>query len=106
MSTTAKATLAASVLFCVASVVGVHYIQIEEKEVGLLEFTLQPNIDKFVCVQNLRAGVLRDDERRKKKEQRQSNMRELREQNELHEALLKTQEVSKLPSSEPASEDD
>lgn len=87
MSTAAKTTLAASVLFCVASVVGVHYIQIEEKE-------------------NLRAGVLRDDERRKKKEQRQLNMRELREQNELHEALLKTQEVSKLPSSEPASEDD
>jgi hypothetical protein len=34
MSTTAKATLAGSILFCVASVVGVHYIQIAEKEVN------------------------------------------------------------------------
>lgn len=57
-------------------------------------------------MQNLRAGVLRDDERRKKKEQQTLNMRELKEQQELHEALLKTQEVSKLPSSEPISEDD
>lgn len=57
-------------------------------------------------LQNLRAGVLRDDERRKKKEQQTLNMRELKEQQELHEALLKTQEVSNLPSSEPISEDD
>jgi protein PET117 len=49
---------------------------------------------------------LRDDERRKKKEQQKINMRELKEQNELHEALLKTQQVSQLPSSEPISEDD
>lgn len=34
MSTTAKATLAASILFCVGSVVGVHYIQLEEKVVS------------------------------------------------------------------------
>jgi protein PET117 len=51
-------------------------------------------------------GVLRDDERRKKKEQQVSNMRELEEQKELHEALLRTQQVSNIPSSEPASEDD
>ncbi|CAO0795700.1 unnamed protein product [Mucor circinelloides] len=87
MSKAAKATLTASIVFCCASVFGVHYIQNEEKE-------------------NLRAGVLRDDERRKKKEQQTLNMRELKEQQELHEALLKTQEVSKLPSSEPISEDD
>ncbi|KAG2211619.1 uncharacterized protein EV154DRAFT_544466 [Mucor mucedo] len=86
MSTTAKATLAASILFCCASVAGVHYIQNEEKA-------------------NLRAGVLRDDERRKKKEQQQLNMRELKEQTELHEALLKTQQVTSLPSSEPAEEE-
>lgn len=52
----------------------------------------------------MRAGVLRDDERRKKKEQQQLNMRELKEQTELHEALLKTQQVTTLPSSEPAEE--
>lgn len=34
------------------------------------------------------------------------NMKELKEQQELHEALLKTQEVSKLPSNEPISEED
>ncbi|GAA5796903.1 hypothetical protein EDC94DRAFT_510566 [Helicostylum pulchrum] len=86
MSTTAKATLAASILFCCGSVVGVHYIQNAEKS-------------------NLRAGVLRDDERRKKKEQQQLNMKELKEQTELHKSLLETQRVSQLPSSEPASED-
>jgi protein PET117 len=53
----------------------------------------------------LRAGVYRDDERRKKKEQRLLNMKELKEQQELHEALLKTQQVSQLPSSEPVTEE-
>ncbi|KAI8991627.1 hypothetical protein BDF20DRAFT_845628 [Mycotypha africana] len=86
MSKAAKATLLASVLFCGASVVGVHYIQNTEKE-------------------NLRAGVLRDEERRQKKEQQRNNMKELKEQRELHEALLKTQEVSKIPSNEATTED-
>ncbi|CEP18987.1 hypothetical protein [Parasitella parasitica] len=88
MSKAAKATLTASIVFCCASVFGVHYFQNEEKE-------------------NLRAGVLRDDERRKKKQQQQTlNMRELKEQQELHEALLKTQEVTNLPSNEPMSDED
>ncbi|KAI9485726.1 MAG: hypothetical protein EXX96DRAFT_645646 [Benjaminiella poitrasii] len=86
MSKVAKATLTASVLFCCASVFGVHYFQTEEKE-------------------NLRAGVLRDDERRQKKQQQQLNMKELREQQELHEALLKTQEVSNAPSNESIADD-
>ncbi|KAI8891087.1 hypothetical protein K501DRAFT_236094 [Backusella circina FSU 941] len=87
MSTAAKVTLGTSILFCCASIYGVHYSQNAEKE-------------------NLRMGVLRDDERRKKKEQQVINMKELEEQKELHEALLRTQQVSSLPSSEPASEDD
>ncbi|CAO3688421.1 unnamed protein product [Rhizopus stolonifer] len=53
------------------------------------------------------AGVLNDDERRRKKEeQRLMNMRELEEQTQLHESLLKTQSLSNKPSSEPASEDE
>ncbi|KAI8639324.1 hypothetical protein BD408DRAFT_421590 [Parasitella parasitica] len=87
MSKAAKATLTASIAFCCASVFGVHYFQNEEKE-------------------NLRAGVLRDDERRKKKQQQSLNMRELKEQQELHEALLRTQEVTNLPSSESISDED
>ncbi|KAI8990251.1 hypothetical protein BDB01DRAFT_780673 [Pilobolus umbonatus] len=87
MSTKAKTTLAGSILFCCASVVGVHYIQLSEKE-------------------NLRAGVFRDEERRRKKEQRKLNMQELKEQTELHQALLQTQQVSNLPSNEPISEED
>ncbi|RCI04144.1 hypothetical protein CU098_012352 [Rhizopus stolonifer] len=75
MSRAAKATLLGSILFCVGSVFGVHYLQNEEKA-------------------NLRAGVLRDEERRKKKEQQALNMKELHEQQELHEALLKTQHIS------------
>lgn len=49
---------------------------------------------------------MRDDERRKKKEQQTLNMLELKEQQDLHEALLKTQEVTNLPSSEPISDED
>ncbi|KAI9279114.1 hypothetical protein BY458DRAFT_532241 [Sporodiniella umbellata] len=85
MSTKAKVTLASSIVFCIASVTGVHYAQNLERE-------------------NLRAGVINDTERRRKKEeQRLLNMKELEEQNQLHESLLKTQTVSKLPSNEPAS---
>ncbi|KAI8375821.1 hypothetical protein BD560DRAFT_445647 [Blakeslea trispora] len=87
MSKAAKATLMGSIVFCAASVFGVHYLQNEEKA-------------------TLRAGVIREDERRKKKEQQALNMRELKEQQELHEALLKTQQVSQPPSNEPASNDE
>ncbi|KAI7903819.1 uncharacterized protein BX663DRAFT_505330 [Cokeromyces recurvatus] len=86
MSKAAKATLTASILFCCASVFSVHYFQTEEKE-------------------NLRAGVLRDEERRQKKEQQQLNIKELKEQHELHEALLKTQQVSKPPSNESVADE-
>ncbi|CAO3598024.1 unnamed protein product [Absidia cylindrospora] len=75
MSTAAKITLGTSIVFCCASIYGVHYIQRYEQE---------------------------DDERRLKKEQQQNNQRELEEQQALHKELLKTQTVSKAPSSEPA----
>ncbi|EIE81473.1 hypothetical protein G6F46_006548 [Rhizopus delemar] len=88
MSTKAKLTLASSVAFCIASVTGVHYIQNSEKE-------------------NLRAGVLQDEERRRKKQEQQAlNMKELQEQTELHEALLKTQSVTMLPSNDSVSKEE
>lgn len=46
MSTTAKATLAASILFCCASVAGVHYIQNEEKAVSTRQLTIESNEKK------------------------------------------------------------
>ncbi|KAI8343945.1 hypothetical protein BC941DRAFT_464185 [Chlamydoabsidia padenii] len=87
MSTAAKATLGASIVFCCASIYGVHYIQRYEQEL-------------------MRQGLVKDDARRLKKEQQQANQRELEEQQALHKELLKTQSVSKAPSNEPASTDD
>lgn len=54
----------------------------------------------------MQRGIEKDDERRQKLAQRAENMRELDEQQALHEQLLKTQAVSKAPSSQPASEED
>ncbi|KAI9032614.1 hypothetical protein CLU79DRAFT_727113 [Phycomyces nitens] len=87
MSTPAKITLGASVAFCCATVWGVHYLQTYEKEL-------------------LRKGLEKEQDRRDKKEQQRINMLELEEQRALHEALLKTQKVSSLPSNEPAPERD
>ncbi|KAG0167285.1 hypothetical protein DFQ28_008419 [Apophysomyces sp. BC1034] len=87
MSTAAKCTLGASIVFCCATIYGVHYVQ--EYEKGLME-----------------AGLDKDEERKKKFLQKNLNMRELEEQKALHDALLKTQAVSQPLSSEPASEDD
>ncbi|CAO3624195.1 unnamed protein product [Cunninghamella blakesleeana] len=86
MSTAAKITLGASIVFCCASVYGVHYIQKYEQEI-------------------MRQGLIKDDERRLRKEQQRINQRELEEQQALHEALLKTQTVSKAPSNEALSDD-
>ncbi|KAI7876349.1 hypothetical protein K492DRAFT_151765 [Lichtheimia hyalospora FSU 10163] len=87
MSTKAKFTLGASIVLCCGTIYGVHYLQRFEKDL-------------------MRQGLEKDDERRRKLQQREENMRELEEQQALHQELLKTQTVSKLPSSEPASEDD
>ncbi|KAI7860225.1 hypothetical protein BDC45DRAFT_473973 [Circinella umbellata] len=87
MSTKAKLTLGGSILFCVGTVYGVHYLQQFEKQL-------------------MRQGIEKDDERRRKLKQREENMRELEEQQALHQELLKTQKVSKAPSSEPATDDD
>ncbi|ORX61630.1 hypothetical protein DM01DRAFT_1370670 [Hesseltinella vesiculosa] len=87
MSTAAKVTLGASIAFCCGSIYGVHYIQRYEQEL-------------------LRQGLIKDDERRLKKEQQRNNERELMEQQALHAELLKTQTVSTLPSNEPISQDD
>ncbi|ORY97691.1 hypothetical protein BCR43DRAFT_249114 [Syncephalastrum racemosum] len=87
MSTKAKMTLGASIVFCCGTIYGVHYLQRYEKEL-------------------MQRGIEKDDERRQKLAQRVENMRELDEQQALHEQLLKTQAVSKAPSSQPASEDD
>ncbi|KAI9307168.1 hypothetical protein BJ944DRAFT_158555 [Cunninghamella echinulata] len=87
MSTAAKITLGASIVFCCASVYGVHYIQRYEQEL-------------------MRQGLIKDDERRLKKEQQKNNQRELEEQRALHEELLKTQTVSKPPSNEAISDTD
>lgn len=54
----------------------------------------------------MRKGIEKDEERRRKLKQREDNMRELEEQQALHQALLKTQTVSKPPSSDPATDDD
>ncbi|KAI8393346.1 uncharacterized protein BYT42DRAFT_609147 [Radiomyces spectabilis] len=86
MSTKAKMTLGASIVLCCGTIYGVHYLQRYEKELMAL-------------------GVEKDEERRKKREQRELNMKELEDQHALHKALLETQSVSKAPSNEPASED-
>ncbi|KAI7868761.1 hypothetical protein BDF14DRAFT_1724075 [Spinellus fusiger] len=80
MSTPAKITLGASILFCCGSVWGVHYLQRYEKEL-------------------LRMGLEKDTQRREEKEQQRINRLELESQKALHEALLKTQQVSLPPSS-------
>ena len=53
----------------------------------------------------MRQGLIKDDERRLRKEQQRINQRELEEQQALHDALLKTQTVSKAPSNEALSDD-
>ncbi|KAF7727138.1 hypothetical protein EC973_007999 [Apophysomyces ossiformis] len=87
MSTAAKLTLGGSIIFCCATIYGVHYIQ--EYEKGLMM-----------------AGLAKDEERKKKFMQQSLNMKELEEQQALHEALLKTQTVSRPLSSDPVSEED
>jgi hypothetical protein len=53
MSTAAKTTLAASVLFCCASIVGVHYMQTEERTVSWNKWLIYP-IPLLTCVPFLR----------------------------------------------------
>lgn len=48
MSTKAKATLASSIAFCAASVVGVHYIQNTEKEVKTYNVDNEEELNAFL----------------------------------------------------------
>ncbi|KAK9712380.1 hypothetical protein K7432_007183 [Basidiobolus ranarum] len=72
MSTKAKLTLAASIVFTTAVVYAVHDMQIEERT-------------------NMHQGVLRDDER---KRQKQQNILDLEYQRQLQAHLEKGQSVS------------
>ncbi|ORX95014.1 hypothetical protein K493DRAFT_315216 [Basidiobolus meristosporus CBS 931.73] len=76
MSTKAKLTLAASIIFTTAVVYTVHDMQIEERT-------------------NMHQGVLRDDER---KRQKQQNILDLEYQRQLQAHLEKDQTVSRKTS--------
>ncbi|KAF9157574.1 hypothetical protein DFQ26_008591 [Actinomortierella ambigua] len=84
MSTKAKATLALTTVFTIATVYGVHYQQMSEKEAGYPSFGHSPA---------MRAGVFRDEERIAKKKQQDDNVLELAVQQELQRKMLEEQSL-------------
>ncbi|KAF9572121.1 hypothetical protein EC968_010207 [Mortierella alpina] len=74
MSTKAKLTLGITTLFTVATVWGVHYQQMSEKE-------------------TMRLGILKDEERMAKKKRQDENVLELAVQQELQRKMLEEQSV-------------
>ncbi|OZJ05461.1 hypothetical protein BZG36_01664 [Bifiguratus adelaidae] len=72
----AKLTLASAVVFTVATVYGVHYLQMQERE-------------------NMHLGIQKDNERRSQKlKQQEQNMLELQQQQALQKQLESTQKVT------------
>ncbi|KAF9905662.1 hypothetical protein EC991_001492 [Linnemannia zychae] len=76
MSTKAKMTLGITTLLTVATVYGVHYQQMAEKEA-------------------MRLGIVKDEERVAKKKRQDDNVLELAVQQELQRKMLEEQTVRK-----------
>ncbi|KAG0309469.1 hypothetical protein BGZ97_013065 [Linnemannia gamsii] len=76
MSTKAKMTLGVTTLLTVATVYGVHYQQMSEKEA-------------------MRLGIVKDEERVAKKKRQDDNVLELAVQQELQRKMLEEQTVRK-----------
>ncbi|KAG0291710.1 hypothetical protein BGZ96_004919 [Linnemannia gamsii] len=76
MSTKAKMTLGVTTLITVATVYGVHWQQMSEKE-------------------SMRLGVVKDEERVAKKKRQDDNVLELAVQQELQRKMLEEQTVRK-----------
>ncbi|KAF8948220.1 hypothetical protein BGZ47_006020 [Haplosporangium gracile] len=76
MSTKAKMTLGVTTLLTVATVYGVHYQQMSEKE-------------------TMRLGIIKDEERVAKKKRQDDNVFELAVQQELQRKMLEEQTVRK-----------
>ncbi|KAF9293342.1 hypothetical protein BKA57DRAFT_530335 [Linnemannia elongata] len=76
MSTKAKMTLGITTLLTVATVYGVHYQQMSEKE-------------------TMRLGIIKDEERVAKKKRQDDNVLELAVQQELQRKMLEEQTVRK-----------
>ncbi|KAG0003467.1 hypothetical protein BGZ65_001679 [Modicella reniformis] len=76
MSTKAKMTLGVTTLFTVATVWGVHYQQMSEKE-------------------TMRMGIVKDEERVAKKMRQEDNVVELAAQQELQRRMMEEQTLRK-----------
>ena len=102
MSRMAKTTLAAAVTFCSVTIFTVHYMQRQEREVGV---KFRP---RFVCsscvflnpTQTMYQGVLRDDARRlEKHKQRGDALEESLRKRELYERVQTVSKPAPMPSS-------
>lgn len=83
MSTRAKATLAASCAISAFIVWGVHYQQTKERDVCFIFTTVNASSHD---AQDMFQGVLRDDERRRKKmRQREQDFEESHRKREIYE---------------------
>ena len=106
MSRTAKATLAAAVTFCSVTIFTVHYMQRQEREVGVIFLT------RFACSlnsphfpQTMYQGVLRDDARRLEKHRhREEALQESLRKRELYERVQRVSNPAPLPPSSSLTE--
>ena len=102
MSRTAKATLAAAATFCSVTIFTVHYMQRQEREVGVVFRTrLRVLIYSFlIFTQTMYQGVLRDDARRlDKHRQREEALQESLRKRELYERVQTVSNPAPLPPS-------
>lgn len=102
MSRTAKATLAAAATFCGVTIFTVHYMQRQEREVGVVFRTrfARSSYFLFSFTQTMYQGVLRDDARRlEKHKEREEALRESLRKRELYERVQTVSSPAPLPSS-------
>jgi len=103
MSRTAKATLAIAVTFCSATIFTVHYMQRQEREVGVrfrTRFACSSYFFPLILTQTMYQGVLRDDARRlEKHRQREEALQESLRKRELYERVQTVTDPAPLPSS-------
>jgi len=100
MSRTAKATLAAAATFCSVTIFTVHYMQRQEREVGVVFRTRFRVLIDSIFTQTMYQGVLRDDARRlDKHRQREEALQESLRKRELYETVQTVSDPAPLPPS-------
>lgn len=95
MSRAAKATLVASIVVSSLTVWGVHYIQQQEHEVRV--FCVCAWALLIVALQTMYKGVLRDDERRRRKmKEREEDFLKSHRKREIYETVQRVEAVVPL----------